>query len=110
MKPTFEAKVTGVTTAGRIAHMNDMRVAQNNLANGKRGGGSVPVPQFQTSGLPAGPSANDHIKGMAQQHLQSSALGQYNNCVGKPAGSCGGSRRRRRSRRSRRSRKYKVKR
>jgi len=109
MTPKFEARVYSVSTGDRIAHMSKMRHEQNNLANGQLGGaGSVTVPQFQISGMPAGPdNANTHIKGMAAGQMRSNSIGTYNNCVGLPkGGTCGGSRRRRRSRRSR---KYKVK-
>ena len=106
--PNFEAKVYSVNTADRINHMNEMTIKQNKIAQ-LGGAGTVTVPQYPTTGLPAGPNnANHQIVGMAEKQMQASALGGYNHCVGQPKGTCGGSRRRRR-RRSRRSRKYKVK-
>ncbi len=108
VNPVFEAKITGVTVGQQISEMNASRIRQNELA--KSGGGSVTVPQFQTSGLSAGTGPNANISALAQQHLQLKAQGQYNNCVGKDANTCtGGSRKRKRKSRRRRSRKYKVK-
>jgi len=101
----FEAKTTGLTAGMQINHMNNTRVAQNNLANGKRGG-AVTVPQFATTGPSAGPGANAAIQGMAGNQLQANAQGGYNHCVGQAAGTCGninkgGTRRRSRKKRSR---------
>jgi hypothetical protein len=107
----FEAKTTGLTTSAQIKHINDMRVAQNNLT--KSGGAAVTVPQFGSSGLSAGPGPYEAIQGMAGKQMQANAQGGYNHCIGQPAGACGdmgnkgGSRRRKRSRK--RSRKKKVK-
>ena len=101
----FEAKTTGLTAGMQIKYMNDSRNAQNDLANGKRGG-AVTVPQFATTGPSAGPNANAAIQGMAGKQLQANAQGGYNHCVGQAAGTCGnantgGTRRRLRKRRSR---------
>ena len=110
----FEAKTTGLTTADQVNFLRNSRNAQNDLANGKRGG-AVTVPQFATTGPSAGPNANAAIQGMAGKQLQANAQGGYNHCVGQAAGTCGnantgGTRRRLRKRRSRkRSRKKKVK-
>ena len=97
----FEAKTYGISTGDRIHQMNQQRAMQDKLLKG----GATTVPQFQQTGIPAGPTnANTHITGMAKSQLTANAQSQYNNCVGQPKGTCGGSRRRRR-----RSRKYKVK-
>jgi hypothetical protein len=101
----FEAKLTGITTADQVNFLRNSRNAQNDLANGKRGG-AVTVPQFGSSGPSAGPDANAAIQGMAGKQLQANALGGYNHCIGQAAGTCGnantgGTRRRKRSRRSR---------
>ncbi len=108
----FEAKITGLTVNDQVNYMRNSRNAQNDLANGKRGG-AVTVPQFGSSGPSAGPNANAAIQGMAGKQLQANAQGGYNHCVGQSAGTCGninkgGTRLRRRSRRKR-SRKKKVK-
>jgi hypothetical protein len=107
----FEAKTAGLTSKQVVNHIAAGRVAQNNLA---KSGGAVTVPQFATSGPPAGPGPNEAIKGMAAGQLQSNAQGQYNSCIGQPASACtgktGGRRTRKRRRRRRtRSRKQKVK-
>jgi hypothetical protein len=107
----FEAKTTGLTAGMQINDMKNTRVAQNNLANGKRGG-AVTVPQFATTGPSAGPNANSAIQGMAGKQLQANALGGYNHCIGQAAGTCGNANTggtRKRKKRSRRSRKKKVK-
>ena len=108
-KPVFAATITATSTRDQINNMNAGRMRQNELA---KSGGGVTVPQFQTSGLSAGPNANTHIAGMASQQLQANAQNEYAGCVGKPAGSScnkGGRRRSRRRTRRRRSRQHKVK-
>jgi hypothetical protein len=96
---TFTAKVPATTTADQVKQMNVTRNAQNNLA--KSGGGTT-VPQFRTS-----TTTNTSIQTMASHQLTMDQNNKYNGCVGKAAGSCGGSRKQKRKRRTRR--KYKMK-
>lgn len=98
----FFTQTTGFTTSDTIKYMAGQRVIQNKLA--QQGGAVTTIPQFRQGGLPAGPGANTHIAGMASGQLRMDANNQYIGCVGKPAGMCGGTRRRRKL-----SRKYKLK-
>lgn len=92
---TFTAKLPVTSTSEQVKQMNATRTAQNNLA--KSGGATVP--QFRTS-----TTTNTAIQNMASQQLKMDQNNKYNNCVGKAAGLCGGSKRKRRTRR-----KYKMK-
>jgi hypothetical protein len=85
----FAYQTTGVTTKDQIAYRNNMTQKQNALA--KSGGATVP--QFRQSGPSLGPNSNDHIQQMAGKQMQMDANSKYNSCVGKSAGTCGGSRR-----------------
>jgi hypothetical protein len=97
----FIAQTAGLTTRDQIDYMKTQRTLQNQIA---QQGGAVTVPQFREGGLSAGPGVNTHIKSMAGSQLRMDANNQYIGCVGKPAGMCGGTRRRRKM-----SRKYKLK-
>lgn len=88
----FAYQTTGVTTKDQIAYRNNMTQKQNALA--KSGGATVP--QFRQSGPSVGPNSNDHIQQMAGKQMQMDANSKYNSCVGKSAGTCGGSRKTRR--------------
>ena len=96
----FIAKITGLTTSDTVKYMAGQRTIQNQLA--QKGGATIP--QFREPGPSAGPGVNGHIAGMAGSQLRMDANNQYIGCVGKPAGMCGGTRRRRKM-----SRKYKLK-
>lgn len=86
----FAYQTTGVTTKDQIAYRNNMTQKQNALA--KSGGATVP--QFRQAGPSVGPNTNDHIQQMAGKQMQMDANSKYNGCVGKSAGTCGGSRKR----------------
>jgi hypothetical protein len=88
---TFTATLPVTSTADQVKQMNATRTAQNNLA--KSGGGTT-VPQFRTS-----TTTNTSIQRMASNQLTMDQNNKYNGCVGKPAGSCGGAKRKRRTRR-----------
>jgi hypothetical protein len=90
----FAYQTTGVTTKDQIAYRNNMTQKQNALA---KSGGATTVPQFRQTGPSVGPNSNDHIKQMAGKQMQMDANSKYNGCVGKSAGTCGGSRRKTRS-------------
>ena len=96
---TFSYQTTGVTTADQVAHRNETVARQNALA---QSGGNT-VPQFREAGAPTGSGPNQAIQQMAGRQVQMDENSKYNGCVGKAAGSCGGSRRRRR-RKTRRKR------
>lgn len=100
MTRTFSYQTTGVTTADQIAHRNETVAKQNALAQN----GGTTVPQFREAGAPTGSGSNQAIQGMAGRQLQLDENNTFNGCVGKAAGTCGGSRRRRRRTRRRRTR------
>ena len=94
---TFTYQTTGVTTADQIAYRNAMVAKQNALAQS----GGTTVPQFRQAGLSPGPGPNQAIQQMAGKQMQMDHNSRYNGCVGKAAGTCGGTRRRRRKTRRR---------
>ena len=83
-----------------------MTQKQNALA---KSGGATTVPQFRQAGPSVGPNSNDHIQQMAGKQMQMDANSKYNGCVGKSAGTCGGSRRKTRKTRSKNKMKQKKK-
>ena len=93
---TFSYQTTGMTTADQIQHRNESVAKQNELV---KSGGATTVPQFREAGAPTGAGTNQAIQGMASKQLQMDENSKYNGCVGKAAGTCGGSRRRRTKRR-----------
>ena len=95
----FSYQTTGITTKDQIAYRNNMTQKQNALA---KSGGATTVPQFRQAGPSVGPNSNDHIQQMAGKQMQMDANSKYNGCVGKSAGTCGGSRNTRKTRKTRR--------
>jgi len=83
---TFVATLPVTNTADQVKQMNATRTAQNSLA--KSGGATVP--QFNTS-----TTTNTNIQKMASLQSSMNQNNTYTGCVGKPANSCGGKRKRR---------------
>jgi hypothetical protein len=84
----YTFQTSGATTADQIAHRNNVIAKQNALAQQ----GGTTVPQFREGGVPTGNGPNQAIQRMAANQSQMDANSKYNGCVGKSAGTCGGSR------------------